>query len=103
MSARYIGRSDIESGYFGASFNLSTTLASLPDINACNFDYINRSIHGTVGPLSKGMNVVYFPPDYSYLNFLAVNRDPIATGNMSTNMRMNLYGTSLPVFVNFNF
>ncbi len=72
LSARYVGRSDIESGYFGASFHLSTTNAEAPDTNVSNFDYINRSINGTIASLPTGMNVVYYPPDYSYLNFFGV-------------------------------
>ena len=37
------------------------------------------------------MNVVYYPADYSYLNFMAVNKDPIALNIMSTSLRLNLY------------
>jgi hypothetical protein len=60
VSAKYIGRSDVESGYFGASFHLSTQNSESPDINVSNFDYVNRSINGTVGSLSNGMNVIYY-------------------------------------------
>jgi hypothetical protein len=91
ISARYIGRSDIESGYFGASFHLSTARAESPDVNVSNFDYINRSINGTIGSLSGGMNVIYYPADYSYLNFLSVNKDAVKDNTMSTNMRLNIY------------
>jgi hypothetical protein len=60
MSARYIGRSDVESGYFGASFHLSTVNSESPDSNVTNFDYVNRSINGTIGALQQGMNVIYY-------------------------------------------
>ena len=43
------------------------------------------------------MNVIYYPADFSYLNFLAVNKDPVDSNTMSTNMRLNIYGSSLPV------
>jgi hypothetical protein len=43
------------------------------------------------------MNVVYYPPDYSYLNFGAINKDPVALNTMSTNMRLNIYGSSLVI------
>ena len=45
------------------------------------------------------MNVIYYPADFSYLNFLAVNKDPVDANTMSTNMRLNVYGSSLPVFL----
>jgi hypothetical protein len=39
---------------------------------------------------------VYYPPDYSYINFLQVNKDNVSSGQMSTNLRLNIYGVSLP-------
>ena len=96
LSARYVGRSDVMSGYFGASYNLSTTSSRAADPSPTQFNYVDDSINAVVADVTEGLNTVYYPPDYSYLSFLKVNNDNITGGQMSTAHRMNIYGASLP-------
>lgn len=96
LSVRYVGRLDIASGYLGGSYFLSVANEAAPDTNASLFNYIDDSINAVIVDKSEGLNVVYFPPDYSYLNFFQVNRDNVASNTMSTNVRLCIYGNSLP-------
>jgi hypothetical protein len=96
LSARYVGRGDAMSGYFGGSYNLSSANSRTPDVAPTQFDFVDDSINSVVADVTEGLNVVYYPPDYSYTHFLRVNNDNVANGQMSTSHRMNIYGNSLP-------
>ena len=96
LSAKYIGRGDVQSGIFGAAYHLSPLSNKVPDPAPTQFNYVNDSINGVITDISEGVNAVYYPPDYSYLNFLRVNQDNITGGQMSTSLRLNIYGASLP-------
>lgn len=96
ISAKYVGRGDVQSGYFGAAYHLSPESSKKPDINPTQFDFVDDSINGVVADVTDGINAVYYPPDYSYMNFLQVNKDNVSVNTMSTNLRLNIYGASLP-------
>ena len=94
ISCRYVGRVDVISGYFGGSFHLSTTDAFTYDYAPTQFNFVDDSLNATIADVSEGLNVIYYPPDFSYLNFNGP--DVNSSSKMSTNMRLNLYGQSLP-------
>jgi hypothetical protein len=80
LSARYVGRPDVISGYFGAGYCIASVNSKVPDVNPTQFNYVDESINSVIGDVTEGMNVVYYPPDYSYLNFLKINNDNVAGG-----------------------
>jgi hypothetical protein len=94
----YSGRVDSMSGYMGASYNLSSNALDAVDTSASIFDYINKSINSCIQPVSleKGISVVYFPPDFTYLAFSPVFTST-STTLTQTNSRLNIYGTGLPL------
>lgn len=96
ISARYVGRGDVQSGYFGASYHLSAASSKGPDPATTQFAFCDDSINAVISDVTEGVNAVYYPPDYSYLNFLRVNQDNVLGGQMSTSLRLNIYGASLP-------
>lgn len=96
LSAKYVGRNDVLSGYFGASYHLSPVNNRSPDASTTQFHFVNESINGVISDVTEGINAVYYPPDYSYMNFLKVNQDSVSGGQMSTSLRLNIYGASLP-------
>jgi hypothetical protein len=100
IGVRYVGRSDVISGYFGGSINIqsgSIFSSYAPDTSTVDFNVVDDGINAQIADVTEGMNVVYYPPDYSYLQFLKVNTDPTGSGgNMSTNVRLHIYGNSLP-------
>lgn len=57
---KLLGRIDVKSGYFGAAMHVSSVAMNIPDDNASQFDFINRSANGAIGDLERGMNVIYF-------------------------------------------
>ena len=95
LSAKYIGRGDIMSGYFGASYHLSGKNQFEPDNDTTMFAFVDDSINSTISNLTEGINVVYYPPDYSYLTFMKPNIDNVERGSMATSLRLNIYGASL--------
>lgn len=96
ISCKYIGRLDICSGYFGASQHISTANSGSPDYATTDFTYIDDSLNSVTVEAIEGINVIYYPPDYNYLNFNRINQDLVATGSSSTNFRLNIYGNLLP-------
>ena len=96
LSVEYVGRSDIQSGLFGGSYFVSTENSLEPDINASIFNYIDDSINAVKVDSKDGLNVIYYPLDTSYTQFMNVNQDNIATHSMSTSLRLSIYGSSLP-------
>jgi hypothetical protein len=95
ISAKYVGRGDVQSGYFGASYHLSPVSSKSPDPATTQFAFCDDSINAVIADVSEGVNAVYYPPDYSYLNFLRVNNDNVTNGQMSTSLRLNIYGASV--------
>ena len=59
VQARYIGRSDAASGFFGGGYQISSLPINDVDPAGSNFDYINRSVNGTVSPLYDGISITY--------------------------------------------
>lgn len=122
VSAKYVGRGDVLSGYFGGSYNLTAKDPRIPDYDATNFNFVDEGINATTADVSEGLNIVFYPPDYSYTTFNKISNgdvtfdaqtltstDPVissaTTGDWKntstvpmyhTNMRINLYGASLP-------
>ena len=96
LSCRYIGRFDIISGIFGASQHISVANSLSPDPATTQFQYVDDSLNSSRVYTSETLNVIYYPADYSYNTFQKLNTDHIATGGMTTNMRLNIYGQGLP-------
>lgn len=96
ISVKYIGAIDYTSGIFGGAYFISTVSSLQPDINVSLFDYIDDSMNAVKTDTVDGLNVIYYPLDKSYNNFLIPNKDNITTNNMNTNIRLNIYGSGLP-------
>ena len=96
ISVEYVGRSDIQSGFFGGSYFVSTCNSLDPDYNVSLFNYIDDSINAVKVDSRDGVNVIYYPLDSSYTHFLSVNKDNISNHNMNTSLRLAIYGSSLP-------
>jgi hypothetical protein len=94
ITVKYSGRWDIMSGFFGGSQHISTVNIDEPDYLTTDFNYIDDSMSAVkVFNIMDGISVIYYPADYSYLNF---SRVPSVVNNSVTNMRLNIYGKSLP-------
>jgi hypothetical protein len=96
ISVKYIGAIDYTSGLFGGSYFISTVSSLHADTNAYLFAYIDYSMNAVKVDCVDGLNVIYYPLDKSYNNFLIPNKDNIASNNMNTNLRLNIYGSGLP-------
>jgi hypothetical protein len=48
ISAKYIGRPDVQSGYFGAGYHLSPTNSKVPDVNTTVFNYVDDTINSVI-------------------------------------------------------
>lgn len=99
LSVEYVGRPDIQSGFFGGAYFVSTVNSLVPDTNATIFNYIDDSINAVKVDSKDGLNVIYFPLDTSYTHFMNVNQDNIATHAMNTSLRLSIYGSALPTGV----
>jgi hypothetical protein len=96
IEAKYVGRYDIKSGYLGGSYFLSAVNSDLPDVTLSNFDNIDRSATAVQAGVDEGIEIIYFPPDNSFMEFRKPNVDNYASGTMSMTHRMVIYGRSLP-------
>lgn len=96
ISVKYIGAIDYTSGIFGGAYFISTNSSLGPDVNASLFDYIDDSMNAVKVETVDGLNVIYYPLDKSYNNFIIPNKDNILTNSMNTNIRLNIYGSGLP-------
>lgn len=59
ISVTSLGRLDAESGYLGASMNVTSTAIHAPDVSASNFSYVNKQINGAIASPREGLNVIY--------------------------------------------
>jgi hypothetical protein len=59
VSARYIGRADAISGFWGASYNVVALNPQDVDPNASLFNYVNRSTNAVVTPVIDGVNCIF--------------------------------------------
>jgi hypothetical protein len=66
VSVKYFGRSDAESGYFGAGITVSSVNALTVDNSASVFDYVTKSVNGKISYLSEGLNCIYTVKLYIY-------------------------------------
>jgi hypothetical protein len=96
ISIKYVGRPDVQSGVFGGAYFLSYQNSSAADNQGAIFNYIDDSINSVKVDSTDGINIVYYPPDTSYTEFRAVNKDLVASGAMSTSVRLAAYGCALP-------
>ena len=96
IAVKYHGRGDVMSGYFGASYHLTSSSSVAPDVNTCSFNYVNDSPNSVISDITDGLSAVYYPPDYSYTNFQRVNIDNTGEKLMGTSHRLNIYGSGLP-------
>lgn len=96
LSVEYVGRPDIQSGFFGGAYFVSTEKSLEPDVNASIFNYIDDSINAVKIDSKDGLNVIYYPLDTSYTHFMNVNQDNIDNHSMNTSLRLSIYGSSLP-------
>ena len=96
ISVKYHGRPDVISGYFGASYHLTSISGFQPDTAVSSFNYVDDCPNSALADVSEGISAIYYPPDYSYMNFLRVNSDNTNEKLMSTSHRLNIYGMGLP-------
>lgn len=96
LQVEYVGRPDVQSGVFGGGYFVSPQNSYLPDYNCSLFNYIDQSINAIQVDSRDHLNVVYYPLDYSYTQFLNVNYDNVASRSMNTSLRLSIYGSSLP-------
>lgn len=96
VTVEYLGRPDIQSGMFGAGYFVSPQISFLPDYNGSLFNYIDDSINAIKVDNRDSLNVLYYPLDYSYTQFLNMNVDNVASRSMNTSIRLGVYGSTLP-------
>jgi hypothetical protein len=96
IHCKYHGRTDLQRGNLISGYHLSSYKGKVPDPSPTQYTFLEESINFTQVDTTENLSCVYFPADYSYLNFLRMNNDNIQGGQMSTNMRLNILGTALP-------
>lgn len=95
IDVKFVGRQDVSSGYFGASYHLSSTDVNSFDDNVENFNYVDNTIGSIRADLFSGVNMIYFPQDSSFSQFKKPNTSS-ADNYIAMSHRMNIYGRSLP-------
>lgn len=96
IGVKYHGRGDVLSGYFGASYHLTAGSGFTADPNTTVFNFVDDSPNSVIADVTEGVSAIYYPADYSYMNFLRVNSDNTGEKLMSTSHRLNIYGMGLP-------
>ena len=95
VEAKFQGRFDAASGYWGASYHLTGTNVDTFDNNVMDFNYVDNTINSLKTSLYEGIKIVYFPQDNSFSEFKIPSEN--STGNkISMSHRMNVYGRGLP-------
>ncbi len=95
IDVTFVGRYDISSGYFGASYHLTGTDVNVYDNNVNNFNYVDHTVNSVKANFASGINMIYFPQDSSFSQFKKPNIS--SAGNyIAMSHRMNVYGRSLP-------
>ena len=95
VDVSFVGRVDVSSGYFGASYHLSSTDVDTFDNSVMDFNYIDNSLNAIQSDLFSGTNMLYFPQDTSFSQFKKPNVN--SAGNFTAmSHRMNVYGRGLP-------
>ena len=91
----YQGSIDSHSGMIGGGVDVSYYDSTIPDTSASQFSVIDDKIWRNRGQPYDGLRLIYFPKDYSDLNFI---RPDVSTQNngLATCMRFLVYGQNLP-------
>lgn len=95
MIISYIGSIDAHSGVLGGGVDISYTDSNLPDTSASVFSVIDDKIWNIQSNPYDGLRLIYFPKDYSDLNFIRPDISTQSNG-LSTCIRMLAYGQNLP-------
>ena len=95
IDVSFVGRVDVSSGYFGASYHLSGVDVASFDNAVNNFNYVDNTLNAITSDLFSGINMIYFPQDSSFSTFKKPNSNS-SSNFIAMSHRMNIYGRTLP-------
>ena len=92
----YVGSVDAHSGVIGGGVDVSFVDSTLPDTASSVFSTIDDKIWNLQTNPYEGLRLIYFPKDYSDLNFIRTDVST-ATNGIPTCIRFLLYGQNMPI------